>query len=227
MQTPTQSGGLEHLCFEAYVDARFERATGQVFEVMFNPATYTTRHAVEYDDEQAPGTTGLPQRYKRSRPTDFSLSFTLDGTGAAADRVNVDQRVADFLKTVHSYIGESHRPPYLKIIWGGLLMRCVFKTADVKYTLFAPDGSALRVEITATFTGAVDDERRSATERSSSPDLTHRHVVRQGESLPGLCHHYYGQFGPLIAVARFNRLAGLMQIASGQVIYFPPLERQR
>lgn len=227
MQPARRSGALERLVFEAYADARFEKATGRVFTVMFNPATYTTRHAVEYDDAQPPGTTGLPQRYKHSRPTDFSLSFTLDGTGAAADPVDVDVRVTEFLATVHSYHGEIHRPPYLKIIWGGLLVRCVFKTADVKYTLFAPDGSALRAQITASFTGAIDDERRTATERSTSPDLTHRHVVRQGETLPGLCHRYYGGLGPLIAVARFNRLPGLMQLSAGQAIYLPPIERPR
>lgn len=228
MTTASPSGQLARLLIEAYQAVECTGSPVRSFSVMFNPETYTTRHAVEYEDsEQAQGTTGLPQQYKATRPTDFSLTFTLDGTGAAADRIEVDDRVLEFLDTVKVYDGDVHRPPYLKIVWGRFLMRCVFKSADVKYTLFRPDGAALRAEITATFSGFVDDARRVAEEGSRSPDLTHRHRVQDGDTLPLLCHRYYGSIGPLVHVARFNRLADLMTLRTGDTLYFPPLDGDR
>lgn len=218
------TGGLAKLVIEAFSDSKCTGAAGRRFEVMFNPASYTTHHAVEYDEvDQAHGTSGMPQRYKLTKPTDFTLAFTLDGTGASGPWVDVDARIHAFLATVHTYDGSVHRPPYLKLIWGAFLMRCVFKSADIKSSLFRPDGSTLRAEITATFSGFVDDARRIAQDRTNSPDLTYRHRVIEGETLPQLCARHYGHLGPLVHVARFNGIADLMTLDPGSTVYFPPL----
>lgn len=220
------SGQLTKLVIEAHQKVTCAGQPERSFTVMFNPASYTTRHAVEYEqDDQAKGTSGLPQRYKSTPPNDFTLGFTLDGTGAAADPVDVDAQIREFLETVQVYDGDIHRPPYLKIVWGALLVRCVFKSADIKSTLFRPDGTTLRAEVTATFSGFIDDERRVAKERANSPDLTHRHRVTDGETLPQLCARYYGTLGPLIHLARFNALPGLFVLEAGSTLYFPPLKK--
>ncbi len=218
-------GALKKLIIEAYADAEYGGSPKDTFEVMFNPDNYSVKYAVEYEEDQGKGTSGLPQKYKQSKPVEFSLDFTIDGTGAAAEQVEVIDEVRHFLKVVQEYDGEIHRPPYLKVAWGTLLFNCVFKGANVKYTLFRPSGAPLRAAISASFLGTVDDTKRVAEERASSPDLARYHTVQDNETLPLLCHRYYGSARHYLAVARVNGLNDFRSLITGERLLFPPIEK--
>ena len=89
-------GKLEKLRIESYTDPEYKGSPVQTFTVMFNPNSYTAKYAVEYDDtEQGRGSTGLPQRYKKTKPGDFSVEFVLDGTGASAEKADVSLRIEE------------------------------------------------------------------------------------------------------------------------------------
>lgn len=219
-------GALKKLRIESFTDPDYSGNPKQPpFEVLFNPNTYSVKYAVEYEEEQGKGTTGVPQKFKQAKPSEFGVEFTLDGTGASADVVDVDQKIDEFLSVVKEYDGEIHRPPYLKVIWGTLLFNCVFKGANVKYTLFKPDGAPLRAVVSATFLGFIDDTKRVADERASSPDLTRVHAVTAGETLPLLCHRYYGDARHYVSVAQHNDLNDFRRLEAGGRLLFPPLER--
>ena len=65
------------------------------------------------------------------KPGDMSLTFFIDGTGATAGTVDVQQKVEEF-QTVTGYNGNIHRPNYLKMMWGTLqVKRCVLKSASI------------------------------------------------------------------------------------------------
>ncbi len=217
-------GELKKLTIESYADPEFQSHL-DTFRVMFNPTGYSTKHEVEYEEDQGRGTSGLPQSYKQTKPTDFSISFVLDGTGASGPKVEVTDEVDKFLEVVQKYNGEEHRPPFVRVSWGTLLMDSVFKSAGVQYTLFRADGSPLRAKITATFTGFVADAKRVAEERASSPDLTHVHTVAAGENLPLLAHRYYGDYSLYLELAEFNGIDSLRRLEGGQKLLFPPLSQ--
>lgn len=218
-------GELKKLRIESYTDAEYSGSPVDTFEVMFNPNSYALKYAVEYEDDQGKGTTGLPQRFKQSKPSEFSLEFMLDGTGAAADPVDISEEISHFLRVCYEYDGEIHRPRYLKVAWGTLLFNSVFKAANIKHTLFQPDGTPLRASISATFFGFIVDTKRVAEERSSSPDLTRIHTVTGGETLPLLAHRYYGNTAHYIDVARANELNDFRALTDGQRLIFPPLAK--
>ena len=67
-------------------------------------------------------------------------------------------------------IGEIHRPPYLKVSYGKFLVHCVLKSFEFTYTLFAPDASPLRAKVKMNVSEQIEDEKRTAEERKSSPD---------------------------------------------------------
>lgn len=219
-------GELKKLRIESYADPEYQKGPEDTFVAMFNPSTYTVKHSVEFDKKQGMGTTGLPQRYKKSAPSEFSLEFTLDGTGASSKKEDVADKLDHFLAVVYKYDGEIHRPRYLKVVWGTLLFNCVFKDASVKYTLFRPDGSPLRVVVSATFLGFIEDRRRAATQAKRSPDLMRQHVVLPSDTLPLLCHRYYGSAALAVWIARHNGLDDLVTLRDGQVLLFPPLEKR-
>ncbi|SDE09556.1 LysM peptidoglycan-binding domain-containing protein [Kordiimonas lacus] len=228
------SGELKKLFIESFTDEKFSGSPVATFTTMFNPDNYSVKYAVEYEEDQGKGTSALPQKFKRTKPIDLALTFMIDGTGASEDlmvdgsepgKKDVIDKVRHFLSVVYEYDGEIHRPRYLRVAWGTLLFNCVFKGADVKYTLFKPDGNPLRATISASFYGTIDDEKRVAEESDKSPDLTRYHTVTAGETLPILAHKYYGDPRYYMAVARVNALNDFRTLEPGQTLLFPPISK--
>src|SRR5699024_10761068 len=101
--------------------------------------------------------------------------------------------------------------------------KCVLKSASVKYTLFSSDGRPIRAKISATFEGFIEDELRVAKDSDTSPDLTHRRTVQEGDRLPLMCYQIYGDSKYYLQVAAVNDLTNFRNLEPGVQIYFPPL----
>ena len=216
-------GKLEKLLIEAYRDAEYNDKDSVEFTAMFNPQQYAIKYEVESDDASGSGTSGSAPTFQRLKPQDLTLDFTIDGTGATGETVDVPDKIEEFLAVAYEYHGDEHRPRYLKIIWGTLIFKCVLKSANIQHSLFNPEGKSLRAKITSVFTGFIEDNLRAAREDSSSPDLTHMRVVKDGDTLPLMVHRIYGDPKYYFQVARVNKLKNLKKLETGQKIYFPPL----
>jgi nucleoid-associated protein YgaU len=96
---------------------------------------------------------------------------------------------------------------------------------SIAYKLFDPDGSPIRATCKVTFKGSVEENLRVATENAQSPDLTHYHLVKAGETLPLLCYDIYGDSRYYPAIARINKLLNFRKLKEGDELYFPPLEK--
>jgi len=215
-------GKLEKLLIEAYSDPEYNDKTGE-FQAMFNPEQYAIKYEVESDETSGSGTSGSAPTFQRLKPQDLTLDFTIDGTGASGERIDVPDKIDEFLAVAYEYQGDEHRPRYLKIIWGTLIFKSVLKTANIQHSLFNPEGKTLRAKITATFTGFIEDNLRASQEDSSSPDLTHMREVKDGDTLPLMCYRIYGDSKYYFLVAEANSLTNLKILETGQKIYFPPL----
>jgi nucleoid-associated protein YgaU len=218
------SGELKKLKIEAYRAITFESGDKQdEFSVLFNPSGYTSKYEVEYGQGQGQGTSGTAQRFGRIKPQEYTFELVFDGTGAASELRDVAADLERFLTLTGKLDGEIHRPLYLKLAWGPLILRCVLKSAEVQYSLFKPDGFPLRAKVTAVFSEAIDDTLRVAEEGRSSPDMTHERVVHAGDNLPLMVHRIYGNPAYTVDVARFNGLRHLRDVRPGQVLRLPPL----
>lgn len=219
------SGALERLVIKAYEQADYSGEAASKFEAYVNPNEITLAYEVEYDEAQGAGTTNSRMNFKKMKPGDLSLTFFLDGTGANGRPCDVQQQIKQF-QTVTGYNGNIHRPNYLKIGWGKLtIKRCVLKSASIAYKLFKPSGVPLRAVITASFSDNSDDKTRVAMAQDQSPDLTHFRLVKDGDTLPLLCHEIYGDPGLYLRVARANGLDDFRKLVPGERLRFPPLER--
>jgi nucleoid-associated protein YgaU len=99
------------------------------------------------------------------------------------------------------------------------------QSVDIKYTTFDRDGSPLHAELAAVFVEDLDPKKKASLDRLSSPDLTHRRVVRSGDTLPLLCREIYGSAQHYLRVAEVNRLDDFRELRPGQELIFPPFER--
>ncbi len=218
------SGELKKLKIEAYKAITCEASDKQdEFFVLFNPATYSSKYEIEYGQGQGQGTSGTSQRFGRIKPQEYTFELVFDGTGVASKRREVAEDIRVFLALTGKLNGDIHRPLYLKLSWGPLVVRCVLKSADIQYSLFKPDGFPLRAKVTAIFSEAIEDTLRAAEEGRSSPDMTHERVFHQGDTLPLMVQRIYGSTAFTVDVARFNGLRHLRDLRPGQVLRMPPL----
>lgn len=216
-------GTLEKLVILAYAKPDYAGAPIARFESFVNPNEITLSYEMEYDAAQGSGTTNSRMNFKKQKPGDLALTFFIDGTGASGQPLDVQQKIEEF-QAVTGYNGEIHRPNYLKVNWGTLqIKRCVLKSASIAYKLFQPDGVPLRAVITASFSDNSDDKTRVAIAQDQSADLTHKRVVKAGDTLAALCTEIYGDPNYYLKVARANELADF-RVVPGMRILFPPLE---
>lgn len=219
---------LVKLKVKAFNTAERRGAPGKsdVFEAMFNPASYQQTYSIVYSS----GKKAADRQYLREAPSELSLTLVLDGTGVdemgvfAFGRKSVRERVEDFKRVAYDYDGAIHESNYLVVEWGGgLSFDCRLASVTVKYTAFNRDGTPLRAELDVkliTDRSAAKDHKKK---KKSSPDLTHSRIVKHGDTLPLLTRELYGSSARYLDVARFNALDDFRRLTPGQQLFFPPL----
>lgn len=196
--------------------------------VQYNPETLSTKH-----ENVVQNTKSEQVKYSYSRSQRLDVDLVFDGTGV--DYFGVDllkhvpsvaERVKEFLRLCYRVQGEVHEPAYLKLTWDkgvlGPSFHCRLKSVDIRYTAFDRDGAPLHAELSAVFLEDIDSKKKALLERLSSPDLTHRRVVREGDTLPLLCREVYGSAKHYIRVAEVNGLDDFRCLNPGQELIFPP-----
>jgi LysM repeat protein len=234
---------LAKLTIESYTDIERTKPLaggihgGNTLEVMYNPETLSTRHEVAFHSKKGISTHGAQTRWSHSAAEELEVKLVFDGTNVGyfgAQLVRPVPTVAAWIKAFLSLCYDvqsvSHETAYLRLRWNkGVLgadgFECRLKSAEIQYTAFDRDGSPLRAEVTATFIQALDPKKNAQKLRLSSPDLTHRVVVREGDTLPLLCQQIYGSAAHYLRVAQVNGLDDLRDLRAGQELFFPPFDR--
>ncbi|MFQ5587905.1 MAG: hypothetical protein ACE5F7_03610 [Nitrospiria bacterium] len=222
---------LERLKIKAYKSGRRAGSPVGTFEAMFNPASFKQKYAIAYGKNQGINSTGRAVNYSRSEPSDLNIKLILDGTGVTDYGVvslfkpkKVSEQVKSFLDLTFHMNGTIHKPNYLTVEWGDLNFPCRLLSADITYTTFDRNGSPLRAELDVKLISDDETEKRMKKENKSSPDLTHRRVVKSGDTLPLMTKEIYGTSSHYLRVAQVNDLNNFRNLSPGQEIVFPPLE---
>jgi len=229
---------LAKLTVFAYEDSeRTKRVPSpHTFEVQYNPETLSLKHESVFERRQGIATSSAQARWAHSRSKLLNVNLVFDGTQVGYLGVellrhvpSVAEQIQKFLRVCYRVQSDSHEPAYLKLIWAkgvlGPSFDCRLQSADVQYTAFNRDGSPLHAQVAAIFVEDLDPEKKAALARLASPDVTHRRVVRSGDTLPLLCREIYGSTRHHVRVAEVNELDDLRALSPGQVLIFPPFDK--
>jgi LysM repeat protein len=222
---------LAKLKIEAY-NSRRRRAGDLVgtFVAMFNPESFSQKYGIAYGKSQGLNSTDKQVDYSRSSPSELTLNLLLDGTGVDVDGSEstggqkVSDRVKKFLDLTFRMNGKIHEPNYLVVKWGNLIFSCRLESVSISYTNFDRDGTALRAKLDIGLISDVEVKKRIREENKSSPDLTHRRIVRHGDTLPLLTKEVYGSSAYYLRVAQANGLDDFRNLVPGQEIVFPAVQ---
>lgn len=199
------------------------------FEALINPAEFKHSCGIEYDKEKAQGESFSEMKFAAVKEERVSFALVLDGTGVVpghgrSEPVPVKTHLAQLNKIVYQFQGSKHETPHVRLLWGTFIFFGRLESMSTQYTLFKPSGEPLRAKVDLAFVGAMSKQENALVSNLSSPDLSHRVLVREGDTLPLLCHRIYGDAGYYLDVARHNGLAEFRRLQAGSVVTFPPLE---
>jgi hypothetical protein len=198
------------------------------FYALVNPETYTIDLKMETKGGQGQGTSGKQQKFTFKQPEEFTFEFLFDNTGIIDGKPN-PEGIADALKSFQdlafSLDGKVHEPRHVHVIWGTFDFKGRITGMTINYKLFNPDGSPIRATVKVTIKKSDEDKERTAKERKQSPDLSHRRILKKGETLPWLCYLIYGDPKYYIQLAAINNISNFRKIKEGTEIYFPPFDK--
>ncbi len=221
-------GKLEKMKILAFKDNAFSKPASPAFwPVLVNPESYAMDYKIEYNTDSAPGNDGTSAKYTRHDPEEFSCDLWFDNTGILDDtpRPDIYSEMDKFRKFLLDIEDDTHEPRHFMIIWGKMIFKGRITGLQIQYKLFKSDGTPIRAMVTVSFKGSFDDLLRLAKANLLSPDLTHKRVVRAGDTLPNLCEEIYGSTAYVTQIARVNNLAKFRQIPAGTELYFPPFAK--
>lgn len=224
---------LKKIKIESFKDAECSGSAIATVYAFINPSQYTSKVAMTYENTKTVGSPKSTYVFTNAGEEKLELGeIIVDGTGLVQLKqsvegyvnTDVDGYIENFRKVVCGYVGTSHRPPYLKITWGKLISKCVCNAFDVTYTLFNPDGTALRAKIKLGLLITSDFDTKLKEAKLSSPDLTHMRTVKAGDTLPLMTYRVYGNPLYYTDIARINGLSHINAIEPGMELYFPPIK---
>lgn len=208
---------------------------GPPFIVQFNPETYTDTTEFKFGPDEPPqGASGSEAKFERVNPKKYSFELMLDGTGvspapppsgaldalAPSSGLSVVAQLELFKLTV-GFSGNVHRPRFLMLVWGRLVVTTVLESYSVAYKLFSPAGLPLRATLSATFREHTPKGFGELLKNLASPDIEHAHQVLEGEHLSTIVHRVYKDAAYYIAVAEANGLDTVRALRPGSALYLP------
>lgn len=216
-----------------------KQPVGDAIAVQFNPTQYGLTKGAQFAEVAIPGLDSPVLQFVRGDTERMTLELffdtTEDGTGATATPVTT--KVDPFYRLV-KIDGEMHAPPIVRVTWGdhfpGITtdggerpipaFDCIVDSVNRQFTLFNSDGIPLRATVTLSLREYKTLEEQLQELNLQSADHTRVHVVRQGETLPGIAYVAYQDPDRWRLIASHNRILNPRRLQPGTVLELPPLQ---
>lgn len=219
---------MQTIKISAYTDKDFSQQHGSALELPMEPEQISFGNSIHYRDDRQLGSTGGDIRFEKYGPATLSLKFTIDCTGVVEGTLpgdSVYDKVNDLADLLYVNNSDGHSPSYVVVTYGELLFKGRLEKMDTKYQLFSSGGVPLRATVSLVFKRFMTGKEERKKFSKQSPDMSRLVTVKEGETLPYLCHRLYGDSLLVREVARFNELDSFRNIPAGTQLLFPPLKK--
>lgn len=102
--------------------------------------------------------------------------------------------------------------------------RCIVESVKQKFTLFSPEGIPLRATLSVALREYKTLDEQLAQLNLTSPDRTHSHVTRSGDTLSSIAAQYYRSAGDWRSVADANGIEDPRRLTVGAFLSIPPID---
>jgi len=225
-------------------DGNQQEQKKKVFMVDFNPNTFIVTTKIDFKNEDGKGKTGGDPQFDKIPPLEFSIEFTIDGTGVARQKLPQDpqskfdktknnndpnqndyvkNRIKELREVVTDINPSIHRPYYLGVLWGTFYINCLLTSLTVTYSLFDKNGSPLRAKVNCAFRQRKEPGAENRQTSLESADLTKSVLVKEGDLLPLLSKANYESSEYYLQLAKANKLKDFRRLSPGTKLIIPPM----
>ena len=225
---------------KATLTAEYSSGLITVFPVQYNPTELSLDKGVQLAEINIPGLDSPLQQFVRGQSEKLSVDLFFDtsdsGTGAEAVSVTL---LTDQVYGLVKIEPEGHAPPIVTFAWSpvfpglavpvaaGNQRRAAFKgvveSCRQKFTYFSSLGVPLRATLSLTLREYKTLDEQLAQLNLSSPDRTHAHLTRQGETLSRLAGVYYRRSAEWRPIAEKNQIDDPRRLGPGQLLTIPSI----
>ncbi len=212
----------------------------EIFEVQYNPTEFSLDKSAQLAEIGIPGLDSPIVQFVRGQVEKLSVDLFFDttdhGTGAGATSVTT---LTDPIYSLVKIEPAGHAPPIVTFAWNAAFpganlppaagnqrrnsFRGVVESCRQKFTFFSPEGVPLRATLTLALREYKTLDEQLTQLNLSSPDRTHAHLTRQGETLSAVAARYYTRPGDWRAIAEKNDIDDPRRLDAGVLLTVPSI----
>lgn len=214
------------------------KATFTPFKVQYNPTELQFQKQMRFAEVAIPGLDAPLQQFVRGEAEKLTLELFFDstdaGTGLGATSVTKQSDKVFSLARIHE---TTHAPPVIQVSWnarfpGDSMLTAfagqnrnsfvgVIESISQKFTLFSPEGIPLRATVNLTIREYRKLEDQLDTLKLSSPDRTHSHTLKGGETLTAVAAQEWNRPDEWRHIADANDLEDPRRLRVGTFLTIP------
>lgn len=211
--------------------------------VQFNPAEYSISRGANMGRNQIWGrdvkTETMPPP---TEPKSATLSLTLyfdnitklekkslldkaKSLGAKKEDKKEPVAVCEDIVQVIKYSAEEHAPPKVRFLWGTLDFDGHITSAQIQYTMFAPDGRPVRATLNLTLEGEEKKaEQKSKQNTFNSPNRTKERMLTEGDQLWMMAQQEYDDPALWKVIAEANGILNPRKLSRAMTLKVPSIK---
>jgi hypothetical protein len=202
----------------------FKKATIQpegksAIDVLFNPTNYTVEKSNTIAEAAVPGLQAPILQYVHGNTRTLSMELFFDTYEEQTDVRDHTDKIYNLLEIDP----EKHVPPICTISWGGFSFKGVLDHASGRFSLFLPDGTPARANVTVTFKEFIEVEVLVRENPTQSADHRKTRVVRGGDRLTLIAFEEYGDAARWRPIAEANGIEDPKTLEAGRRLVIPAL----
>ncbi len=191
----------------------------------FNPKELTLSEGFKWVNRTVIGSDVPKVSFAGGESDQMTISLLFDSTDTGTD-VRDSYRVLHEIAAVDAQQKNQQtgkgEPARCQFQWGKLMsFRAVITRVSQKFTLFKPDGTPLRADVTVTLSQVREDIKRQNPTSYTEPRKTW--IVREGDRLDWIAYQEYGDAAYWRHIAEANQLPDPFDLRPGQVLQLVPL----
>ena len=212
----------------------------EICEVQYNPTEFSLDKGIQLAEIAIPGLDSPLLQFVRGQNEKLTVDLFFDttdqGTGAGATSVTT---LTDKIYSLVKIEPAGHAPPIVTFAWNAAFpgadlppgagnqrrnaFRGVVDSCRQKFTFFSPEGVPLRATLTLSLREYKTLDEQLAQLNLSSPDRTHAHLTREGDTLSRVAAHYYTRAGDWRAIADANEIDDPRRLDPGLLLTVPSI----
>jgi hypothetical protein len=225
---------------KATLTVEYSSGAKDVFKVQYNPTEFTLDKGVQFAEIAIPGLDSPLLQFVRGQCEKLSVELFFDTTdeGAGAEAKSVT-KYTDPIYALTKIEPSGHAPPIVTFSWNTAFpgadlpsaagnqrrndFRGVVDSCRQKFNYFSPEGVPLRATLTLSLREYKTLDQQLLQLNLSSPDRTHAHLVRDGETLARVAAAYYGRPADWRHIADKNGVDDPRRLDPGVLLTVPSI----